>query len=64
MDRRMIDADAALGHHFFEIPQAQSVGEILELHLRLPWPSDCFAVTHLAPARRLTPEKLPLSRPR
>jgi hypothetical protein len=28
MDRRMINADAALGHHFFEIPQAQSVGEI------------------------------------
>jgi len=28
MDRRMIDADAAFGHHFFQIPQAQIVGQI------------------------------------
>lgn len=28
MDRGMIDADAALGHHFLEVSQAQIVGQI------------------------------------
>jgi hypothetical protein len=28
MDRRMVNADAAFGHHFLQIPQAQAVGGI------------------------------------
>ena len=28
VDRRMIDADAALGHHFLKITQAHSIGQI------------------------------------
>jgi hypothetical protein len=28
MDRRMVDRDAALGHHHFQFAQTQSVGQI------------------------------------
>ena len=28
MDRRVVNADAALGHYFGQIPQAQSIGQI------------------------------------
>ena len=28
VDRRMVDADAALRHHFLQVAQAQAVGQI------------------------------------
>ena len=28
MDRRVIDGDAPLGHHFFQVPQAEIVGQV------------------------------------
>ena len=28
MDSGVIDADAALGHHFFKIAQAQAIGQV------------------------------------
>lgn len=35
MDRRTIDADAALGHHFFQVAQAQIVGQIPAHHNKM-----------------------------
>ena len=28
MNGRVVDGDAALGHHLFEIPQAQTIGQV------------------------------------
>jgi hypothetical protein len=35
VDRRMVDADTALCHHFFQIPQAQAIGRYQRTHSRI-----------------------------
>jgi hypothetical protein len=57
----VIDSDAALSHHFFQIPETQAVTQIHQTHSKITKGSKCrpLNIVHLWSHRRRKRTKLP-----